>query len=317
MSTGSIENADSKAADRAGEKEDMSVSAKENLARVKHKLVVMSGKGGVGKSTVAVNLALSLAKRGYAVGLLDADMHGPSVPKMLGLPNLPLSATEDGRITPAIVSPNMKVISIALLLRDRDSPIIWRGPLKMGAIKQFLEDVDWGALDYLVVDLPPGTGDEPLSIAQLVPSPDGAVIVTTPQDVALLSVRKSINFARVTGLKVLGLVENMNGIKCPHCGKEIEVFGHGATEKATKDLSVPLLGKLPLSPAISKSGDAGKPFVLSAEDGVSAIFEDIADKIVKAIEKGAAGKAKGPRPNVVRDKGNGSVRQDQMIWRGG
>lgn len=317
MSTGATENAGSKTPDRAGEKEDVSASAKENLARVKHKLVVMSGKGGVGKSTVAVNLALSLAKRGYAVGLLDADMHGPSVPKMLGLPNLPLSATEDGRIAPAIVSPNMKVISIAFLLRDRDSPIIWRGPLKMGAIKQFLEDVDWGALDYLVVDLPPGTGDEPLSIAQLVPTPDGAVIVTTPQDVALLSVRKSINFARVTGLKVLGLIENMTGIKCPHCGNEIEVFGHGATEKATKDLSVPLLGRLPLSLEIARSGDAGKPFVLSNKDGASAIFEDIADGIIKAIEKSASAKIKEPKRNVAGNKGRASGKEDQMIWRGG
>ncbi len=258
---------------------------KENLAKVKHKLVVMSGKGGVGKSTVAVNLAFDLARRGLKVGLLDADMHGPSVPKLLGLPNLPLSLSENGKIVPVSVPPGIKVISIAFLLMNRDAPVIWRGPIKMGAIKQFLEEVEWGELDYLVVDLPPGTGDEPLSIAQLLPKPDGAIIVTTPQDVALLSVRKSINFAKAVGLRVIGLVENMSGLECPHCGKQIDVFGNGVAEKAAQDLSVPFLGKLPLSLEVSRSGDEGKPFVLASEDGVSRKFEEIANKIVSSVEK--------------------------------
>ncbi|MBN1677039.1 MAG: Mrp/NBP35 family ATP-binding protein [Candidatus Thermoplasmatota archaeon] len=258
---------------------------KENLAKVKHKLVVMSGKGGVGKSTVAVNLAFDLARRGLKVGLLDADMHGPSVPKLLGIPNLPLTVGENGKIVPMLVPPGIKVISIAFLLMNRDAPVIWRGPIKMGAIKQFLEEVEWGELDYLVVDLPPGTGDEPLSIAQLLPAPDGAVIVTTPQDVALLSVRKSINFAKTVGLRVIGLVENMSGLECPHCGKQIDVFGNGMAEKAAQDLSVPFLGKLPLSLGVSRSGDDGKPFVLASEDGVSKKFEEIANKIVSSVEK--------------------------------
>ncbi|MGQ9588149.1 MAG: P-loop NTPase [Thermoplasmata archaeon] len=264
----------------------MPEAIKENLASVKHKLIVMSGKGGVGKSTVAVNLAISLARRGAKVGLLDADMHGPSVPKLLGIPNLPLSANDQGHIIPMNVPPGLKVISIAFLLGDRDAPVIWRGPVKMGAIKQFLEEVEWGRLDYLIVDLPPGTGDEPLSIAQLIPSPDGAIIVTTPQDVALLSVRKSINFAKAVRLRVIGIVENMAGLICPHCGKEIEVFGDGGPEKAARDMNVPFLGSLPLSPEVSKSGDEGRPFVVSSmNDGVARVFEDITEKIVNSIER--------------------------------
>ncbi|MEW5748630.1 MAG: Mrp/NBP35 family ATP-binding protein [Candidatus Thermoplasmatota archaeon] len=258
-------------------------SAAENLKGVKHKIIVMSGKGGVGKSTVAVNLAAALAKRGKRVGLLDADMHGPSVPKLLGLPNLPLSVDAKGKIVPYHVPPSIKVVSIAFLLSDRDSPVIWRGPVKMGAIKQFLEEVEWGELDYLLVDLPPGTGDEPLSTAQLVPSPDGAVIVTTPQDVALLSVRKSINFAKAVGLRPIGLVENMYGLKCPHCGKDIPLFEDGGVAKATKDLSIPLLGKLPLSPEIARSGDDGKPFAAGSDDDARA-FDEITSKIMKAVE---------------------------------
>jgi len=258
---------------------------KQNLAMVKHKLVVMSGKGGVGKSTVAVNLAVSLTKRGAKVGLLDADMHGPSVPKLLGLPNLPLRTDEKGRIVPMTVPPGLKVISIAFLLGDRDSPVIWRGPVKMGAIKQFLEEVDWGRLDYLIVDLPPGTGDEPLSIAQLIPSPDGAIVVTTPQDVALLSVRKSINFAKAVRLPVIGIIENMAGLSCPHCGKVIDVFGDGGPERAARDMQVPFLGRLPLSPIVARSGDEGTPFVTYGNDGVAKAFEDIIERIVSSVDK--------------------------------
>ncbi len=260
------------------------VSAAENLAKTRHKIIVMSGKGGVGKSTVAVNLATALSRRGFAVGLLDADMHGPSVPKLLGLPDLPLAVDEKGRIQPVHVPPSMKVVSIAFLLHDRDAPVIWRGPLKMGAIKQFLEEVEWGALDYLIIDLPPGTGDEPLSVAQLVPAPDGALIVTTPQDVALLSVRKSINFAKAMGLPVIGLVENMDGFLCPHCGKEVELFVGGGAKTASEDFSVPLLGKIPFDPAVSKSGDDGKPFVLSSGSRPAKAFDAIADKVVSAVD---------------------------------
>jgi len=258
-------------------------AAAENLKNVKHKVIIMSGKGGVGKSTVSVNLAAALAKKGRKVGILDADMHGPSVPKLLGIPNLPLTVNDQGKIVPFFVPPSIKVVSIAFLLSDRDSPVIWRGPVKMGAIKQFLEEVEWGELDYLLVDLPPGTGDEPLSTAQLVPSPDGAIIVTTPQDVALLSVRKSINFAKAVGLKPIGLVENMYGLECPHCGKMIQLFEDGGVEKATKDLSVPLLGQLPMSPEIARSGDAGKPFATGSDKAAKA-FDDITMKIIEAVE---------------------------------
>ena len=260
-------------------------SAAQNLKSVKHKLIVMSGKGGVGKSTIAVNLAFSLANRGKGVGILDADMHGPTVPKMLGLSNLPLGVNERGRIEPKALTPSLKVVSMAFLLRNSDSPVIWRGPLKMGAIKQFLEEVEWGTLDYLIVDLPPGTGDEPLSIAQLVPEPDGVIVVTTPQDVALLSVRKSISFARAVGLKPIGLIENMSDMKCPHCGKRISLFDDGGVKAASEDLEIPVLGSLPFSRAIAASGDDGKPFVATDENDATTAFDAITDRIVEAVEK--------------------------------
>ena len=259
-------------------------SAAENLKGIRHKLIVMSGKGGVGKSTIAVNLAFSLARKGKSVGILDADMHGPSVPKMLGLSNLPLGVNERGKIKPMTVEPSLKIVSMAFLLRDPDSPVIWRGPAKMGVIKQFLEEVEWGALDYLIVDLPPGTGDEPLSIAQLIPSPDGAIVVTTPQDVALLSVRKSINFAKVVGLKPIGLIENMGEMKCPHCGKGIELFRDGGVKEAAKELEIPILGSLPLSGDIAASGDNGVPFVVAGRNDATIAFDAIADAISTAVE---------------------------------
>ncbi len=268
-------------------KEEAKPSAAENLKDVKHKIIVMSGKGGVGKSTVAVNLAAAMAAGGKKVGLLDADMHGPSVPKLFGVGDSPLAVNDKGKILPIVTASNVKVISIALLLENSDAPVIWRGPVKMGAIKQFLEEVEWGELDYLIVDLPPGTGDEPLSVAQLVPSPDGAVIVTTPQDVALLSVRKSINFVKAVGLRTIGLVQNMDGFVCPHCNEKVQVFGNGGVEKAAKDFGVPLLGSLPLSPAIADSGDDGTPF--AAKDGdLAKHFKGIADKIAEIAENGGA-----------------------------
>lgn len=258
--------------------------ATENLKGVKHKIIVMSGKGGVGKSTVAVNLAFSLAGKGKAVGILDADIHGPSVPKLLGVPNMPLMTNDKGKIVPVAVSSSIRVISMAFLLREKDSPVIWRGPVKMGAIKQFIEEVEWGDLDYLIVDLPPGTGDEPLSIAQLIPSPDGAVIVTTPQDVALLSVRKSINFAKAVGLRPIGLIENMGSMKCPHCGKDIDLFADGGVESASKEYGVSLLGRIPMSAEIARSGDEGRPFVADKENGASGVFNAITDRVMDTVE---------------------------------
>ncbi|WP_321429193.1 Mrp/NBP35 family ATP-binding protein [uncultured Methanolobus sp.] len=228
-----------------------------NMRAIKKKIMVMSGKGGVGKSTVAANLAAKLAERGNKVGLLDADIHGPSIPKMFGIEDTRPEVDENG-IVPISVTENLVVMSVALLLEDKDAPVIWRGPAKMAAIKQFLEDVSWGKLDYLIVDLPPGTGDEPLSIAQLIEKMEGAVVVTTPQDVALVSVRKSIKFAEILKVPVIGIVENMAGIICPHCDEKIELFGKGGVEKAAADFNVPILGELPMDPKIAEIEDSGK-----------------------------------------------------------
>lgn len=248
-------------------------------------MIVLSGKGGVGKSTVSANLALALSEKGYKVGLLDSDIHGPSIPKMLGLENIQPEVNETG-FNPVVVPPNLKVMSMGFLLQDSDSPVIWRGPLKMGVIKQFIGDVNWGDLDYLIVDLPPGTGDEPLSIAQLIPNSDGAVIVTTPQDVALISVRKSINFVRKMNMPVVGIIENMSGFTCPHCGKNIDVFKTGGGVKASKDFLVPFLGKIPIDPRIVETGDSGKPFIVTnAKSDAAKAFVDIVDRIEEMVNK--------------------------------
>lgn len=229
------------------------------LCRIKHKVIVLSGKGGVGKSTVAVNLAASLMLAGKRVGLLDIDIHGPSVPKMLGLEDAPIQL-ELGNMVPVKLG-DLKVMSIGFLLRDRDDAVIWRGPMKMAVIKQFLKDVEWGDLDYLIVDAPPGTGDEPLSVCQLIEDADGAIVVTTPQDVAIAAVRKSITFCRQLGLPVLGVVENMSGFACPHCGKPVEVFKSGGGEHMARQMGVPFLGRIPMDPLVGQTCDAGKPYV--------------------------------------------------------
>jgi Mrp family chromosome partitioning ATPase len=252
------------------------------LPGVKHKIVIMSGKGGVGKSTVAVNLAMALVKSGLSVGVLDADLHGPSVPKLLGCSDAQLRVVGQ-RIMPAEPVPGLKIVSVAYLSPERDAPVVWRGPVKNGAIKQFIEDVEWGDLDYLIVDLPPGTGDEPLSVAQLVPSPDGAVIVTTPQDVALISVKKSIRFAQMLNLPIIGLVDNMNGYVCPKCGAEADLFGGDLAVKAAEQYEIPYLGKVPLHAAVAHSGEDGVPFVLMSGPATEA-FDGIVDKIVRSVE---------------------------------
>jgi Mrp family chromosome partitioning ATPase len=256
-----------------------------NLNQIKHKLIVLSGKGGVGKSTVTVNLALTLSEKGYNVGILDSDLHGPSIPKMLGIEDGRPEPTDTG-FNPVSLSPHLKVMSIGFLLQDRDSPIIWRGPLKMGAIKQFIGDCNWGKLDYLIVDLPPGTGDEPLSIAQIIPNSDGAIIVTTPQDVALVSVRKSINFVKKMNMHVIGIVENMSGFKCPHCGKSVDIFKTGGGLKASKDFCVPFLGDVPLDAEIVETGDSGKPFVVKNKGSeTTKAFVEIVENIEKIVNK--------------------------------
>jgi Mrp family chromosome partitioning ATPase len=230
------------------------------LKQIKHTIAVMSGKGGVGKSTVATNLAVALAQRNYKVGLMDADIHGPNVPKMLGIEGAQLTGTGNG-IRPVMYYPNLKVISVAFMLQSRDNAVIWRGPLKHAVIRQFLSDIAWGELDYLVVDLPPGTGDEPLSIAQTIKHVDGALIVTTPQDVALLDARKTVTFARILNIPVRGIVENMSGFICPHCGKRTDIFKTGGGEKAAQEMNVPFLGRIPLDPTVVTGGDEGSPCI--------------------------------------------------------
>ncbi len=234
----------------------------ERLGRIRHKVLVLSGKGGVGKSTVAVNLAIALQRAGKRVGLLDVDIHGPSIPRMLCLTDTAV-AVQKGVIQP-VSAAGLKVMSIAFLLRDPDDALIWRGPMKMGVIKQFLKDVDWGDLDYLIIDSPPGTGDEPLSVCQLAAPVDGAVIVTTPQDVATADVRKSITFCRQLNLPVLGVVENMSGFACPHCGKVTDIFKSGGGERMAGSMKVPFLGRIPIDAAVGDACDVGQPFVHSA-----------------------------------------------------
>jgi ATP-binding protein involved in chromosome partitioning len=248
------------------------------LCRINHKIVVLSGKGGVGKSTVAVNLATALALNGLLVGLLDVDIHGPSVPTMLGLENETLKGTE-GELHPVEFG-GLKVMSIGFLLKNPDDAIIWRGPMKMGVIKQFLTDVNWGDLDYLIVDAPPGTGDEPLSLCQLIQPLDGAVIVTTPQRVAAIDVRKSISFCQQVHVPVLGVIENMSGFVCPKCGEVTQIFPEGGGKKIAADMKVPFLGAIPLDPALALSGDSGRVFIYHlSETPTGKIMQEIIDQI--------------------------------------
>jgi len=250
-----------------------------NMKRIKHKIMVMSGKGGVGKSTVTTNLGFALQLHGNAVGLLDVDIHGPDIPKMLGIEDERIQAFGGG-LFPVQVPPNLKVISMGFLLQDRDTPVIWRGPVKMGVIEQFLGEVIWGDLDYLCIDLPPGTGDEPLSIVQLIPGVTGVVIVTTPQDVALLDSRKAVNFAKQLQIPIIGIIENMSGFQCPHCGEEIDLFKIGGGEAAAREFEVPFLGRIPFNHQIVQSGDAGKPFLLETQDSEAVkAFNQIVKKI--------------------------------------
>jgi len=251
---------------------------------VKHVILVLSGKGGVGKSTVSVNLAYALSSHGYKVGLLDLDMHGPNIPKMLGLEDQKLG-TLGNKIVPVKVTGSLSVISMAFLLPDTSTPIIWRGPMKMAAINQFLTDVEWGSLDYLVVDLPPGTGDEALTIAQLAPNVRGAVIVTTPQDVATLDSKKAIKFVEKLGLPVIGIVENMSGMICPHCGEEIDLFGKGGGKKIAEEFSVPFLGAIPIDIEMRKAGDEGRPFIIRRGDSPTwASVDKVMESLVKVVE---------------------------------
>ena len=257
------------------------------MENVKHKFLVLSGKGGVGKSSIAVNLAVWLSMQGKNVGLLDIDIHGPSVPKLLNLEHMHVQAVTD-KMIPVNYSDTLKVMSVGFLLRSKTDALIWRGPMKHNVIKQFVMDVFWGDLDYLVVDCPPGTGDEPLSIAQLLGRIDGAIIVTTPQQLAVVDVKKCITFCRQLNLPVLGVIENMSGLVCPHCNQHIEVFTGNGGEEMARDFKVSFLGKIPIDPALAHACDIGKPFVdvayrnLTAE-AICSAFEPLL-KIEKQVQ---------------------------------
>jgi len=266
-----------------GEKLDEFVERQQlmqRLCRIKHKVVVLSGKGGVGKSTVAANLAISLSREGRQVGLLDVDIHGPSIPRLLKLEDRRV-AGKGGAVLPVVFDGNLKVMSIGFLLQDRDAAVIWRGPMKYGVIKQFLKDVEWGELDYLIVDSPPGTGDEPLSICQLIEKPDGAIVVTTPQELALLDVRKSITFCRQLKMPVLGVVENMSGFVCPKCGERTNIFKSGGAERMAEEMGVPFLGRIPIDPALVAACDDGAPFAgAAAETETARTFRQVVQPIL-------------------------------------
>ena len=256
----------------------------ESLGKIKHVVIVMSGKGGVGKSTVSSNIAATLSMMGYQTGLMDVDITGPNIPKMFGIEDEKLDVVDE-KLIPVLVPPSLKVISMAFLLPSKDDAVVWRGPVKMTAIRQFIEDVNWGSLDYLVVDMPPGTGDEAISIIQLIPKADGMVIVTTPQDVALLDSRKSITFSAQANIPIIGLVENMSGFICPHCGEKTDIFKSGGGLATAKNMNIQFLGAVPIEPKIVMSGDSGMPIVIDDPDSVSAkTFREITEKIVKTVE---------------------------------
>jgi len=250
------------------------------MSKIKHKIAVISGKGGVGKSTITVNLAAAFALHGNRVGILDADIHGPSVPKLLGLTGQRLKVGPPGAF-PVIGPLGLKVVSIDFFLPEEGLPTIWRGPLKMTAIRQFLSDIVWGELDILFIDLPPGTGDEPLSIAQLLPEMDGVIIVTMPSELSRSVVKKAITFAQRLGMPIIGVVENMSGFVCPKCGEKIDIFQSGGGRKLAEEAGVPFLGSIPIDPKVGVDSDKGSPFVISdANSSVAKAFT----AIVKNVE---------------------------------
>jgi ATP-binding protein involved in chromosome partitioning len=257
---------------------------KERLHHIKNKILVMSGKGGVGKSSVAAYLSLALSKKGYTVGLMDVDLHGPSIPRILGLKGSVGPGHMKGKARPVKYLPNMEVISIEVLMGDKDAATIWRGPLKGGVIRQFIADIEWMDLDYMIIDSPPGTGDEPLTVAQTI-SDAKALIVTTPQEISLADVRKSINFCRKVKMEILGIVENMSGLKCPYCGKIIDIFKTQGGMLTAKKENLRLLGTLPMEPEIVKRGDAGDLSLLDNQELlITQEFNKIVDEIVKITE---------------------------------
>ena len=256
-----------------------------SLGHIKNKLLVMSGKGGVGKTSTSVNLSIALANKGYKVGIIDVDLHGPDVPRMLGLEGAP-EINQNKKLNPLSYSDNLKAISIESFTPNKDEAIIWRGPLKFSAIKQFIGEVDWQDLDFLVIDSPPGTGDEPLTVAQTI-SDAKAVIVTTPQEVALADVRKSINFCKTVKMQIFGLLENMSGFSCPHCNEMINLFGSGGGEKTARQMGIPFLGKIPFDPRMVTCGDTGACYQdIHAESEVTRAYTAVAESIASKLADG-------------------------------
>lgn len=259
---------------------------KERLNHIENKILVMSGKGGVGKSSVAAYLSVDLARRGHRVGLMDVDLHGPSIPRLLGLQGGIQPSFVSARAMPVEYMPNMHVISIETLMgENKDVATIWRGPIKIGVIRQFISDIEWPALDYLIIDSPPGTGDEPLTIAQTIPDAR-AIVVTTPQEISLADVRKSINFCRQVKMDILGIVENMSAFLCPHCAKEIDLFGSRGGELLAQRENIPLIGRLPIDPEVVRQGDAGRvTAVLDKELPFGRAFNALVDEVVTRAAK--------------------------------
>lgn len=277
-----VKNKDRHAQDRKAQMAQQDREIKERLRHIKNKLLVMSGKGGVGKSSVAAYLSVAMAKRGYKVGLMDVDLHGPSIPHILGLKGEVQFSGHAGKMMPVSCVPNLEVISVETLLgREKDSPIIWRGPLKGGVIKQFIADIEWSDLDYMIIDSPPGTGDEPLTVAQTIPDAK-ALIVTTPQEVSLADVRKSINFCRQVNMEILGLVENMSGLTCPHCGQRIDIFKTEGGQRTAQKENLRLLATLPFEPEVVRDGDMGAIGLLN-NSGLLLIqeFDKMVDNVVR------------------------------------
>ena len=253
------------------------------LRRIKHKLIVMSGKGGVGKTSMSVNLAIALAGKGFQVGIMDVDLHGPDVPRMLGLKGM-LELSGNKKLEPMRRMENLKVISIESLTMSKDDAIIWRGPIKYSAIKQFIGDVEWGDLDFLIIDSPPGTGDEPLTVAQTIQDAK-AIIVTTPQEVSLADVRKSISFCKTVKMEIFGMIENMSGFVCPHCSEKVDIFGSGGGERTAAEASIPFLGRIPMDPKVVACSDDGCSIQEKYADSEAAkAISSIADRVAGLVK---------------------------------
>lgn len=257
-------------------------AVKKSLDKIKNKIIVMSGKGGVGKTSTSVNLSIALASSGHQVGIMDVDLHGPDVPRMLGINGVP-ELTQNKKLSPLRYSDKLSAISIESFTPGKDDAIIWRGPLKYSAIRQFIGEVDWGDLDFLVIDSPPGTGDEPLTVAQTILDAK-AIIVTTPQEVALADVRKSINFCKTVNMEIFGMIENMSGLNCPHCGELIDIFGAGGGERTANEMGIRFLGRIPFDPNVVTCGDSGACYQEKhQQSAVTKAFTDVAQTLSQSI----------------------------------